>query len=207
VAVLALLAVGFFGVRVSYSDTHFLRADKKLYSRDHTPIPDTPLDPQFAQTLQSNKFGHLDTDTLPASGGPKLVADEQRRAAIKEAFVWSFEAYEKYAWGDDELQPLSMTGTNLTSVGAVGYTIIDSIGSLLIMDLIPQYQHARDWVRDSLDFDKDAQFNTFEVCSYVFDECRADGRLRSVYLEDFYQRTTSLPPTLYQRFEQMLNST
>jgi hypothetical protein len=93
-----------------------------------------------------------------------LVADEKRRAAIKEAFVWSFEAYEKYAWGDDELQPLSMTGTNLTSVGAVGYTIIDSIGSLLIMDLIPQYQHARDWVRDSLDFDKDAQFNTFEVC-------------------------------------------
>ena len=142
----------------------FSPAKQKLYNRDHTPIPDTPLDPQFAQTLQSNKFGHLDTDTLPASGGPKLVADEKRRAAIKEAFVWSFEAYEKYAWGDDELQPLSMTGTNLTSVGAVGYTIIDSIGSLLVMDLIPQYKHARDWVRDSLDFDKDAQFNTFEVC-------------------------------------------
>ena len=163
-AVLALLAVGFFGVRVSFSDKpEHLPADQKLYNRDHTPIPDTPLDPQFAQTLQSNKFGHLDTDTLPASGGPRLVADEKRRAAIKEAFVWSFEAYEKYAWGDDELQPLSMTGTNLTSVGAVGYTIIDSIGSLLVMDLIPQYQHARDWVRDSLDFDKDAQFNTFEV--------------------------------------------
>jgi hypothetical protein len=164
VAVLALLAVGFFGVRVSIHEHPILLADRQLYNRDHTPIPDTPLDPQFAQTLQSNKFGHLDTDTLPASGGPKLVADEERRAAIKEAFVWSFEAYEKYAWGDDELQPLSMTGTNLTSVGAVGYTIIDSIGSLLIMDLIPQYQHARDWVRDSLDFDKDAQFNTFEVC-------------------------------------------
>jgi len=181
------------------------RADKQLYSRDHTPIPDAPLDPQFAQTLQSNKFGHLDTDTLPASGGPKLVADKKRRAAIKEAFVWSFEAYEKYAWGDDELQPLSMTGTNLTSVGAVGYTIIDSIGSLLIMDLIPQYQHARDWVRDSLDFDKDAQFNTFEVCP--FDECRADDRLRSVYLEVSYRRTTSLPLTPYQKSKQMLSST
>jgi hypothetical protein len=83
--------------------------------------------------------------------------------------VWSWEAYEKYAWGDDELQPLSRTGTNLTSVGAVGYTIIDSIGSLLVMDLIPQYQHARDWVRDSLDFDKDAQFNTFEVCPQYLD--------------------------------------
>jgi len=77
--------------------------------------------------------------------------------------VWSWDAYEKYAWGDDELQPLSRTGTNLTQVGAVGYTIIDSIGSLLVMDLVPEYQRARDWVRDSLDFDKDANFNTFEV--------------------------------------------
>lgn len=110
-----------------------------------------------------------------------MVADEKRRAAIKEAFVWSFGAYEKYAWGDDELQPLSMTGTNLTSVGAVGYTIIDSIGSLLIMDLIPQYQHARDWVRDSLDFDKDAQFNTFEVSFPIAGDCMADGRPQSVY--------------------------
>ena len=31
------------------------------------------------------------------------------------------------------------------------------------MDLIPEYRRARDWVRDSLDFDKDARFNTFEV--------------------------------------------
>lgn len=116
---------------------------------------------------------------LPSGVGPKLVPDETRKAAIKEAFVWSWDAYEKHAWGDDEvsikslstleailseqLHPLSQTGTNLTSAGGVGYTIIDSIGSLLIMDLIPQYQRARDWVKDSLDFDKDAQFNTFEV--------------------------------------------
>jgi hypothetical protein len=39
----------------------------------------------------------------------------------------------------------------------------------LVMDLIPQYRHARDWVRDSLDFDKDAQFNTFEVCPQYLD--------------------------------------
>jgi len=82
-----------------------------------------------------------------------------------------------------------MSGTNLTSVGAVGYTIIDSIGSLLIMDLIPQYQHARDWVRDSLDFDKDAQFNTFEVRhSTLAFEIEADDRQQFVYSEDSCRR-------------------
>lgn len=40
---------------------------------------------------------------------------------------------------------------------------MDSIDSLLIMDLIPEYKRARDWVRDHLNFDKDAQFNTFET--------------------------------------------
>jgi mannosyl-oligosaccharide alpha-1,2-mannosidase len=133
-----------------------------------TPAGDAPLASDFTQTLKANKFGRLDTDDLPSRVGPKLEADKKRRAAIKEAFEWSWDAYEKHAWGDDELQPISQTGTNLTAVGAVGYTIIDSIGSLLVMDMIPQYQHARDWVRDSLDFDKDANFNTFEVSSSSF---------------------------------------
>jgi mannosyl-oligosaccharide alpha-1,2-mannosidase len=59
----------------------------------------------FAQTLQQNKFGHLDPDVLPSGVGPKLVADEKRKAAVKEAFVWSWNAYEKYAWGSDEVRP------------------------------------------------------------------------------------------------------
>lgn len=62
-----------------------------------------------------------------------------------------------------QYQPLTQTGSNLTSLGGVGYTIVDSIDSLFIMNLIPEYQRARDWVRDHLNFDKDAQFNTFET--------------------------------------------
>ena len=56
-----------------------------------------------------------------------------------------------------------MSGSNLTSAGGVGYNIVDSLDSLLIMGLIPEYKRARDWCRDKLDFDKDAEFNTFEV--------------------------------------------
>jgi hypothetical protein len=45
----------------------------------------------------------------------------------------------------------------------VGYTIVDSIDSLLIMGFEKEYFRARDWCRDYLNFDKDAEFNTFEV--------------------------------------------
>jgi hypothetical protein len=96
----------------------------------------------------------------------------------------------------------------------VGYTIIDSIGSLLVMDLVPQYQRARDWVMDSLDFDKDANFNTFEVSLY---RCASQpmllrgkllmARQLFVYSVDCYQRITSPLSTHFQRSKPMHNST
>jgi mannosyl-oligosaccharide alpha-1,2-mannosidase len=49
----------------------------------------------------------------------------------------------------------------------VGYTIVDSLDSLLVLGFEEEYLRARDWVRDSLDFDKDAEFNTFEVSQLV----------------------------------------
>lgn len=49
----------------------------------------------------------------------------------------------------------------------MGYTIVDSLDSLLVLGFEEEYLRARDWVRDSLDFDKDAEFNTFEVSQLV----------------------------------------
>ncbi|KIR99692.1 mannosyl-oligosaccharide alpha-1,2-mannosidase [Cryptococcus deuterogattii 2001/935-1] len=131
-----------------------------------TPIleknTNAPVIPQAK--LPGSKFGSIKPSDLPKFNlGTKLEADNEKREAVKEAFEWSWHAYEKHAWGADEYQPLTQTGSNLTSLGGVGYTIVDSIDSLLIMNLIPEYQRARDWIRDHLNFDKDAQFNTFET--------------------------------------------
>nr|ACZ80670.1 putative mannosyl-oligosaccharide 1,2-alpha-mannosidase protein [Cryptococcus depauperatus] len=114
--------------------------------------------------LATSKFGSLKTSELPSlSPGDKLFADVKKRSAVKEAFEWSWHAYEEHAFGADEYQPLSQTGHNLTDTNGVGYTIIDSLDSLLIMDLIPEYERARNWISDNLDFNKDAIFNTFET--------------------------------------------
>jgi len=117
---------------------------------------------------------------LPLSpvGGLRLKADLTKRDKIKEAFEWSWSAYEKHAFGDDEvrrrglsnascwlivqLNPLSQSGSNLTSAGGIGYTIVDSLDSLLVMGFLDEYRRARKWC-EGLSFDRDAEFNTFEV--------------------------------------------
>ena len=66
--------------------------------------------------------------------------------------------------GDDEYHAMSKKGTNLTEAGGIGYTVIDSIDTMLIMGLEEDYQRARQWVETKLSFEKDGVFNTFEVC-------------------------------------------
>lgn len=70
---------------------------------------------------------------------------------------------ERDAMGDDDYHPISHTGNNLTEAGGIGYTVADSIDTMLIMGLQDEYERARTWVEEKLDFDKDGEFNTFEV--------------------------------------------
>lgn len=65
--------------------------------------------------------------------------------------------------GDDEYHPISRKGSNLTEAGGIGYTIVDSIDTMLIMGLHEEYQRARSWVANIMTFERDANFNTFEV--------------------------------------------
>lgn len=67
--------------------------------------------------------------------------------------------------GDDEYHPISHEGTNLTEAGGIGYTIVDSIDTMLMMHLDEEYQRARDWIKNKMSFDRDAKFNTFEARS------------------------------------------
>ena len=65
--------------------------------------------------------------------------------------------------GDDEYHPISHKGSNLTEAGGIGYTIVDAIDTMLLMGLDNEYVRARSWVERKLSFERDAEFNTFEV--------------------------------------------
>ncbi|GMI97539.1 ALPHA-MANNOSIDASE IB, alpha-mannosidase 1 [Hibiscus trionum] len=85
----------------------------------------------------------------------------ERRQKVKDAMLHAWSSYEKYAWGKDELQPQTKNGVD--SFGGLGATVIDSLDTLFIMGLQEQFQRAREWVANSLDFNKDYDASVFET--------------------------------------------
>ncbi|KAK1414192.1 hypothetical protein QVD17_29933 [Tagetes erecta] len=99
--------------------------------------------------------------------------EDERREKVKDAMVHAWTSYEKYAWGHDELQPQSKNGVD--SFGGLGATLIDSLDTLYIMGLDEQFQRAREWVANSLDFNKNYDASVFETT------IRVVGGLLSAY--------------------------
>ncbi|CAA0829542.1 Mannosyl-oligosaccharide 1-2-alpha-mannosidase MNS1 [Striga hermonthica] len=107
------------------------------------------------------------------SGGFDDPIDLERREKVKDAMIHAWSSYENYAWGHDELQPQSKNGVD--SFGGLGATLIDALDTLYIMGLKDQFQKARDWVAESLDFNKNYDASVFETT------IRVVGGLLSAY--------------------------
>jgi hypothetical protein len=99
---------------------------------------------------------------------------EDRKNKVKQAFLNSWNAYRRDAWGKDEYHPIAKYGTNMIPKGQ-GFTIVDSLDTMLLMGLDKEFQEAKAWVRDELDFDQDGEVNLFETTIRVL------GGLLSAY--------------------------
>ncbi|EPQ26953.1 uncharacterized protein PFL1_05588 [Pseudozyma flocculosa PF-1] len=101
----------------------------------------------------------------PLPQQPIRAADVERQAAVLDAFVHSWSAYRDNAWGYDEYHPLSKSGSNLSGKPGkgIGYTIVDSLDTIILLGLADEYRRARDWVRDELDWNIEGRLNVFET--------------------------------------------
>jgi len=98
---------------------------------------------------------------------------EWRREKVRQAVIHAWEGYERSAWGKDEVLPV--TGEGVDNFGGVGTTILDSVGTLYLLGLSEQYERARNWVRDELDWSAVGDVVIFETV------IRALGGLVSTY--------------------------
>ncbi|ORZ02201.1 glycoside hydrolase [Syncephalastrum racemosum] len=81
----------------------------------------------------------------PAEHRQSVPANNQARMdAVKSAFQHAWQGYAKYAWGHDELRPLS-NGYSDTRNGW-GASIFDALDTMIIMGLDKEYQQAMDHV-------------------------------------------------------------
>lgn len=83
-------------------------------------------------------------------------------ASVRTEFLHSWQAYEKYAWGHDELQPVSKTPRDWYGESLL-MTPVDSLDTLLLMGLDEEAAKARTLIVDKLSFDKDVSVKNFEV--------------------------------------------
>uniref|UniRef100_A0AAQ4RK10 alpha-1,2-Mannosidase n=1 Tax=Gasterosteus aculeatus aculeatus TaxID=481459 RepID=A0AAQ4RK10_GASAC len=103
----------------------------------------------------------------------------------KKMMKFSWDNYKRYAWGKNELRPLTRNGHIGNMFGGLrGASIIDSLDTLYIMGLTEEYNDAKEWVQTSLDLNSNGEASLFEVnIRYV------GGLLAAYYLtgEEMYK--------------------
>ena len=68
------------------------------------------------------------------------VAAERTRAA----FLHAWNGYERFAFGSDELRPLSHTSSDRW--GGLSISMVDAIDTMWLMQLQAPYERARNWL-------------------------------------------------------------
>ncbi|KAK2037472.1 family 47 glycosyl hydrolase [Colletotrichum somersetense] len=90
------------------------------------------------------------------------ATSESRRQAVRDVFLKSWNSYKEYAWGFDELAPITAKGKN--TFGGYAATLVDALDTLWIMGLRDDFDAALA-VIGSMDWDdtKETAVNVFET--------------------------------------------
>src|SRR5258708_18726110 len=83
-------------------------------------------------------------------------------ARVRSELLDSWKAYEQFAWGHDELRPLSRQPRDWYGQSLL-MTPVDSLDTLLLAGLNDEAEKAKRLIVERLDFDKDANVKVFEI--------------------------------------------
>ncbi|XP_051267984.1 endoplasmic reticulum mannosyl-oligosaccharide 1,2-alpha-mannosidase isoform X1 [Dicentrarchus labrax] len=97
-------------------------------------------------------------NTVPLEVSTGTTVD--RLEAVRDAFRHAWKGYKDYAWGHDELKPISKS---FGEWFGLGLTLIDSLDTMWIMGLKEEFAEAKNWVEKELSFNKNVDVNLFET--------------------------------------------
>jgi len=81
---------------------------------------------------------------------------------VKAEFLHAWNGYKKYAWGHDELKPLSKTYRDWYAQPLL-MTPVDALDTMIIMGMKDEAAKTRTYISDNLSFDKDISVQNFEI--------------------------------------------
>lgn len=171
------------GGQTSYnSDNNEFASSAKNENKEYYPYMTTlvPANYDFSryEPLGGNRFLEYKDGLSPyaITDNLKEQSDElarSRRVHVLGAMKHCWSNYQKYAFGKDELHPISKRSTS--NWGGMGTTLVDSLDTLWLMGMKEEFWEARDWVRDHLSHDNVGDVSGFETT------IRSLGGLLSAY--------------------------
>jgi mannosidase alpha-like ER degradation enhancer 2 len=135
----------------------------------------------------------------PASQSQQLISKPKLASQVKAEFLHAWSGYEKYAWGHDDLRPLSKTHHDWYGQSLL-MTPVDSLDTLIIMGLKDEARTTREYIVKNLSFDKDIYVQNFEIT------IRLLGGLLSSYQLTGDKRLLALAEDLGNRLLPVFNS-
>jgi mannosyl-oligosaccharide alpha-1,2-mannosidase len=125
-----------------------------LASAVSAAAPGSPL-----VTLSPSKGGRAQWRPVEAIPKPSTVADQ-----VRQEFLHAWNGYKQFAWGADEVAPISGKPKNFfVPTHSFGLSIIEAMDTLYVMGADDELEACVKWLRSNLNFDVDASVQMFEA--------------------------------------------
>jgi len=118
---------------------------------------------------------------------------------VRQEFLYSWNAYKQFAWGHDELKPLSRTFHDWYQTPLL-MTPVDALDTMILMGLNDEADKTRQLIDTRLSFDQDIEVKNFEIT------IRLLGGLLSSYQLTGDKKLLSLAEDLGNRLLPAFNS-
>src|SRR6187401_2532141 len=107
--------------------------------------------------LSIGLLGPLAVNSVRAQQSNRKLAAE-----VKAEFLHAWNGYKKYAWGHDDLKPLSKTYHDWYAEPLL-MTPVDALDTMMLMGLKDEFATTHHYIVEKLSFDKDISVQNFEV--------------------------------------------
>jgi len=153
--------------------------DKDRKSSSSSSSAPEILDKNIAKPQKKPESIQEDDAQPKIQGGEDSEATtRERRDHVKGMMKHAWDNYVAYAWGKNELRPISKRGHSASIFGSssMGATIVDSMDTLYIMGLMDEFNKGKAWIGENLDMNQmSGDVSVFET------NIRYLGGLLSVY--------------------------
>jgi mannosidase alpha-like ER degradation enhancer 2 len=104
------------------------------------------------------------TASLSVAGQTVQIAADPGPMAkqVRTEFLHAWSAYKQYAWGHDELKPLSQGYRDWYST-SLYMTPVDALDTMILMGLGEEAEKTRELIAQNLSFDQDIEVKNFEI--------------------------------------------